>query len=304
MRNTKYQIKTPQGVTSIPKKNDFINQCQTYFNQSINSKKPVNISFSFDSGNEWYDIIHFKELRMTIQNEKTQVVSRESNETSKSATNSFSLVKVLVWSIAIYGLMMIVDKNFTNIPIYDKINYQVKEFFSADKNLNNSLEDKNPTESTHSSHKEEESDIINENICSNCKGEGFTLGCTSWGCDNGYSHCQSCGGKSFDTYGRTCISCYGKGIVYCQQCNGNYQNLKEVCLTCYGKKYTKKIQCTECKGRVLKEGDNGYSEGLSGTHCIRCVGSGIIEEGLDGAREEWLNNGMKKALDGIFLGGS
>lgn len=233
MRNTKYQIKTSQVVTSIPKKNDFLNQCQIYFNQSINSKKPVNISFSFDSGNEWYDIIHFKELRMTIQNEKTHLATVVNKDSSKSNIQSFSFVKLLVLLLAIYGALMIIDNNFTNIPIYDKLNSNVKNMFFDNKqqlDINAISTEKRVESDSKTKSKITENPKSLGQTCFICNGSG-ERNCDF--CKEGIKSCINCGGQGHHKDGNVCLNCRGNGFVTCNVCEGNYSNYKE-CFRCDG----------------------------------------------------------------------
>jgi hypothetical protein len=229
---------------------------------------------------------------MTNQKKKNLPESTQENE-----DNGIGLDGFIVFILIVYGGLFLIDRNFVNIPQFDKVNNklfkEVGGFFKENKTTNSN------------NHKSNENinNTNDENLCSKCNGHGFTIGCTSLSCKNGYKHCQSCNGKSIDDWGRTCLNCQGRGLVICNNCQGDYTHVQEICDNCYGKKYTRKIVCSACKGQVLKEGDSEYVDWRGGTHCIWCGGSGMTEEALEGAREEYLKNETEKALNNA-MGGS
>jgi hypothetical protein len=87
--------------------------------------------------------------------------------------------------------------------------------------------------------------------CSQCKGLGRTIGCSSLFCKQGKVHCSYCQGKGRDAYsGKICLHCNGTGIAICPRCNGKYSTIQNTCDFCNGKGVTKLVVevCWSCDG--------------------------------------------------------
>lgn len=293
--SSKYQIKTPNGNSFLPTKNDFINHCQSFYNDSLKSKKPLETHFSFDGGENWYDIKDFKALRQTIQNEK-QI---NPNQVPKGKKSKSSWLTIILWLLVIYGTMAVIDSNVTNISIYDSINTKLNGLFKTDTNTNkiDKTETQEPeiVSDDNSNSIEtapiEKSEIVNQNenntiesnsvpesnsnyqntpptpsqrICSYCKGTGKCRTCSVvfrthyWGGNGWKSGNETRPGQTM------CNNCKGAGVKY------GLKHLGQ------GDPETEKCYNSSCKGgwEYCRECNN-YGNGTLLGLCRECKGTGF-----------------------------
>ncbi len=249
MSNKKYQIKTKHGVSHFVKKGEFINQCQSYFNENLSAKKKTEILFSYDSGVNWLSISEFKEHRQTIQNEKIhqEVNVNYSIKKNKSTTSWFNKILYLIITLGVIFYFIgssnseldntqnkdIHEKSINDVPLDENIDNNTNEtkdegFQSEQNNLNeNNVEPQK---------QESEPQWVN---CSECHGRGEIV-------------CRECNGTTLSF----CGTCHGRGTF-------NSGNGTETCYYCKG---ALKLKCTRC-----------YGKGTEGS-CRRCGGRGQIQE--------------------------
>lgn len=185
----------------------------------------------------------------------------ENQDNSQKKDNSgCGFWSLLIWAMALYGLLAVIDSKVTNLPFFDKIKSEVNSVF-VDKTEFDDVNGFDTTEVEISANDEtnktdnqgkenlNSKSADNKNLCSSCNGRGILIGCTL--CEKGKIHCLQCSGRGFEyNSGRTCLKCSGSGIAFCTTCQGNYLNHQRDCFTCDGKKYTKfvDIVCFACDG--------------------------------------------------------
>ena len=185
----------------------------------------------------------------------------ENQDNSQKKENSgCGFWSLLIWAMALYGLLAVIDSKVTNLPFFDKIKSEVTSVF-IDKNevekvtgidtsevkiLENEKINKNDNKGNKNINSKS---ADNKNLCSSCNGIGYNPGCEY--CKKGYIHCKYCKGTGSDkNSGRTCLNCRGDGVVFCENCGGDYTRIKRICYRCQGRKYTKYVmnQCSACRG--------------------------------------------------------
>jgi hypothetical protein len=187
----------------------------------------------------------------------------------KADSNGSGLWRYIIWILAIYGGLALIDSKVTNIRFFDEFNSYVKSVFKDDKtggDLTSSEEFKLSHDEDIFVEKGEELEIpyeeetsrtnktLSQHKCSNCMGQGTTIGCEGIGfkrCKQGKVHCSSCNGRGSDSYsGQICLDCNGTGITICRACNGNYSSVENICFRCDGKGFTQlaTLVCFSCDG--------------------------------------------------------
>ena len=119
MKN-KYQYKTKDSIRAFDTKNEFIEFCQSRYNDSFNSRHNYNFYFSYDYGQTWHPIKDFKSLRPTIQNEKKSDFF--SSNPSSNTAKSVNWLGTVVIFFSIWTVLTILNDRVKKISFINNFN--------------------------------------------------------------------------------------------------------------------------------------------------------------------------------------
>ncbi len=293
MKQSKYQFNQSGTIANFRKKNEFIDYCQSRYNDCINSRRTYDYYFSFDYGNNWHSIEDFKSLRQTIQNEKSESNTAKPTEINhkieeKESTGFFTYI---LYALAIWGGLSLINKNIHKIDFVDSINsnlFKSKKNSIANGNNNelNSGKDNSAiyADTIGSSNSTSSDEIFRyEPTETQDNGEDYSKG--SMNNDQNVDYETQPNNSSSNTYQQqekqtqwvNCRDCNGQGMIMCRDCTGRGS---KKCSYCNGKGWkwygTEKENCNTCGGTSEEKCQRCYGKGNQG-RCNRCSGRGQIQ---------------------------